>query len=54
MSVHQKIQSIGSSRLAGFKEHKYNCLVLLYRIYILDEGLGVAHEKKFEKIIRFV
>ena len=33
MSVHKKFQSIRSSRLASFRDHMYECLVLLYRRY---------------------
>ena len=32
MSVHKKIQPNRSSRLAGYREHIYECLVLLYRL----------------------
>jgi len=31
MSVHKKIKSNRSSRLAGYKQHAFECLVLLYR-----------------------
>ena len=31
MSVHKKFQPNRSSRLAGYREHIYDCLVLLYR-----------------------
>ncbi len=32
MSVHKKFQPIWFSRLAGYREHVYKCLVLLFRI----------------------
>ena len=31
MSVHNKFQPNRSSRLAGYTQHIYECLVLLYR-----------------------
>ena len=31
LSVHKKFQPNRSSRLAGYREHIYECLVLLYR-----------------------
>ena len=31
MIVHKQFQPIRSSRLAGYREHIYECLVLLYR-----------------------
>ena len=31
LSVHNKFQPNRSSRLAGYREHIYECLVLLYR-----------------------
>ena len=34
MSVHKKIQPNRSSRLAGYREHIYECLVL-YFLFIL-------------------
>ena len=41
MSVHKKCKPIRSSRLAAYREHIYECLVLLYRyiICILDNFL---------------
>ena len=36
MSVHKKFQPIRSSRLAGYREHIYKCLVLSYRILYFD------------------
>ena len=39
MSVHKKCRPIRSSRLAGQREHIYECLVLLYRF--MWEGLGL-------------
>ena len=38
------IKSIRSSRLAGQREHLYECIVLLFRR--LAEGPGVAHGTK--------
>ena len=35
MSVHKKNQLIRSSRLVGYREHIYECLVLLYRFKCL-------------------
>ena len=32
LSVHKKIQPNRSSRLAGYRKHIYECLVLLYRL----------------------
>ena len=43
MSVHKKIQSNRSSRLADYTQHIYECLVLFYR---LAEVPGVARGKK--------
>jgi len=34
MSVHKKYQPIRSNRLVGQRKHSYECLVLLYRLYI--------------------
>ena len=34
MSVHKKFQPYRSSCLAGYREHIYECLVLLYRYYL--------------------
>ena len=42
LSVHNKFQPNRSSRLAGYREHIYECLVL-YRL--LAEGPGVARGK---------
>ena len=47
LSVHKKIQPIRSSRLVGYREHKYEFLVLWYRIQA--GGPGVAPEKKILK-----
>ena len=35
LSVHKKFQPNRSSRLAGYREHKYDCLVLLYRFFVV-------------------
>ena len=32
LSVHKKFQPNRSSRLAGYREHIYECLVLIYRL----------------------
>ena len=37
MSVRKKVQSIRSSRLAGYRQHVYKCLVLLFYYIDLDE-----------------
>ena len=44
MSVHKKFQPNRSSRLAGYTQHIYECLVLLYRyglasyyVYLLSD-----------------
>ena len=35
VGVHKKIQPNRSSRLAGYTQHVYECLVLLYRFWTL-------------------
>ena len=46
MSVHKKCRSIRYSRLAGFREHTYECLVLFYRLTERPNKLfiRVAHD----------
>ena len=34
LSVHKKFQPNRSSRLAGYREHIYDCLVILYRYFV--------------------
>ena len=38
MSVHKKFQPIRFSRLVGYREHIYECLVLLYRRFVYLYG----------------
>ena len=50
MSVHKKFQPNRSSRLAGYREHIYECLVLLYR-YRKGVGLSILYRIEVEETI---
>ena len=40
MSIHKKFQPNQSSRLTGYREHIYECLVLLYRFDVFVNSLN--------------
>ena len=44
MSAHKKFQPIQSSRLGGYRQHKYECLGLLYRC-ILCSQMSTTNER---------
>ena len=46
MSVHKKFQPNRSSRLAGYREHLYECLVLLYRQPELSKSSVIMKAQK--------
>ena len=60
LSVHKKIQPNRSSRLAGYREHIYECLVLFYRyicviveLLYLKKMYNVYAHKKTEEVKKY-